>query len=88
MLVGDQCIAKTYPTIQVNNPTAQTEHEASTTKLDEEKLFYLQSRGLSMEESINLLVTGFCDEVMKELPLEFMQEADKLLTLKLENSVG
>ena len=88
MLVGDESRAATYPTITCQNNNSQTEHEASTTKLDEEILFYLQSRGLTIEEAINLVVTGFCDDVISHLPLEFKQEADKLLTLKLENSVG
>jgi len=88
MLVGDQCSANTFPYIEVNNPTAQVEHEASTSKMNEEQLFYLQSRGISREAAINMFVTGFCKGVFAELPLEFAEEAKKLLTLKLENSVG
>lgn len=88
MLVGDKCSANTFPYIEVHNNTAQLEHEASTSKINEEQIFYLQSRGLSKEESIHLIVNGFCKDVIKELPLEFAVEAQKLLTLKLENSVG
>jgi Fe-S cluster assembly protein SufB len=88
MLVGDQCSANTFPYVEVANSTAQLEHEASTSKMNEEQLFYLQSRGISREDAINLIVNGFCKDVIKELPLEFAVEAQKLLTLKLENSVG
>jgi Fe-S cluster assembly protein SufB len=88
MLVGDKCSANTFPYIEVHHNTAQLEHEASTSKINEEQIFYLQSRGLSKEESIHLIVNGFCKDVIKELPLEFAVEAQKLLTLKLENSVG
>lgn len=88
MLVGDQCSANTFPYIEVGNNTAQVEHEASTSKMNEEQLFYLQARGLSREDAISMIVNGFCKDVIKELPLEFAVEAQKLLTLKLENSVG
>ncbi|MFY7842988.1 MAG: Fe-S cluster assembly protein SufB [Rhabdochlamydiaceae bacterium] len=88
MLVGQACSANTFPNIEVANPSAQLEHEASTSKMNEQQLFYLQSRGLTKEEAIGLVVSGFCKEVIKELPLEFAVEAQKLLTLKLENSVG
>jgi len=88
MLVGNRCSANTFPYIEVHNETAQLEHEASTSKMNEEQIFYLQSRGLSKEDAINLIVNGFCKQVIKELPLEFAVEAQKLLTLKLENSVG
>ncbi len=88
MLVGDQCSANTFPYIEVGNPTSQVEHEASTSKMNEEQLFYLRSRGLSLEDAVSLIVNGFCKEVIRELPLEFAVEAQKLLTLKLENSVG
>ncbi|CAM0117906.1 Fe-S cluster assembly protein SufB [Rhabdochlamydiaceae symbiont of Dictyostelium giganteum] len=88
MLVGDTCSANTFPVIEVANASAQVEHEASTSKMNEEQLFYLQSRGLSREDAINLVVSGFCKDVLQELPLEFAVEAQKLLTLKLENSVG
>jgi Fe-S cluster assembly protein SufB len=88
MLVGDRCSANTFPYIEVANPSSQVEHEASTSKMNEDQLFYLQSRGLAREDAINMIVNGFCKDVIKELPLEFAVEAQKLLTLKLENSVG
>ncbi len=88
MLVGNRCSANTFPTIEVGNPTSSVEHEASTSKMNEEQLFYCQSRGMSREEAISLVVNGFCKEVLDELPFEFAAEAQKLLTLKLENSVG
>lgn len=88
MLVGDECCANTFPYIEVGNATSQVEHEASTSKMNEQQLFYLQTRGISREDAINTIVNGFCKDVIKELPLEFAVEAQKLLTLKLENSVG
>lgn len=88
MLVKDECSANTFPYIEVNHPSAQIEHEASTSKMNEDQLFYLQSRGIDREDAINLVVNGFCKDVIKELPLEFAAEAQKLLTLKLEGSVG
>lgn len=88
MLVGDKCSANTFPYIEVGNALSQVEHEASTSKLNEEQLFYFKSRGISQEDAINMIVNGFCKEVIRELPLEFATEAQKLLTLKLENSVG
>ncbi len=88
MLVGDQSSANTYPYIEVRNESAVVEHEASTSRISEDQLFYLQSRGLSTEEAISMLVHGFCKEVFKQLPLEFSVEAVKLVEMKLENSVG
>lgn len=88
MLVGDRCSANTFPYIEVGNATSQVEHEASTSKLNEEQLFYFKARGISQEDAVNMIVNGFCKEVIQELPLEFAVEAQKLLTLKLENSVG
>lgn len=88
MLVGDQCSANTFPYIEVGNNLSEVEHEASTSKMNEEQLFYLQSRGIPEEDCINMIVNGFCKEVIRELPLEFATEAQKLLTLKLEHSVG
>lgn len=88
MLVGDKCSANTFPYIDVKNKTATVEHEASTTKISEEQLFYLRSRGLDMEKCISMIVSGFCHDVFKELPLEFSVEAVKLLEMKLENSIG
>jgi Fe-S cluster assembly protein SufB len=88
MLVGSLSSANTFPSIDGGNATAQVEHEASVSRLNEEQIFYLQSRGLTKEDAIGLIVNGFCKEVIAELPLEFAQEAQKLLALKLENSVG
>ncbi|MGE4573258.1 SufD family Fe-S cluster assembly protein, partial [Parachlamydia sp.] len=88
MLVGDQCTANTFPYIEVGNSTGSVEHEASTSKLNEEQLFYFRQRGISQEDAISMIVNGFCKDVIRELPLEFAVEAQKLLTLKLENSVG
>jgi len=88
MLIGSKCSANTFPYVEVGNATSQIEHEASTSKMNEEQLFYLESRGISREDAIHMIVNGFCKEVIRELPLEFAVEAQKLLTLKLENSVG
>jgi Fe-S cluster assembly protein SufB len=88
MLMGDQCGAHTFPYIQVQNPTAQVEHEASTSKIGEDQIFYCNQRGISTEDAVSLIVNGFCKEVFKELPMEFAVEAQKLIELKLEGSVG
>jgi Fe-S cluster assembly protein SufB len=88
LLIGDQCAAHTFPYIEVRNPSAKVEHEATTSKLSEDQLFYCRSRGLSDEGSVSLLVNGFCKEVFKELPMEFAMEAQKLLNLTLEGAVG
>jgi len=88
MLIGDQCSANTFPYIEVKNASSQVEHEASTSSVNEEELFYLISRGIPAEEAVNLIVNGFCKEVIEELPLEFAAEAKQLLGIKLENSVG
>ena len=88
MLVGAECSANTFPYIECANDKTQVEHEASTSKMNESQLFYLQSRGISREDAISMIVSGFCKRVFQELPLEFAAEAQKLLTLKLENSVG
>jgi Fe-S cluster assembly protein SufB len=88
MLVGDKCSANTFPYLEVKNKSATLEHEATTSRISEDQIFYLQSRGLDMEKTISLLVNGFCKEVFKELPLEFSVEAVKLIEMKLENSVG
>lgn len=88
MLVGDRCSAHTIPYIEVKNPTAILEHEASTSRISEDQLFYMKSRGLNNEKAISMLVNGFCKEVFKQLPLEFSVEAVKLIEMKLENSVG
>ncbi|MBL6989842.1 MAG: Fe-S cluster assembly protein SufB [Bacteriovoracaceae bacterium] len=88
MLVGDNCGANTFPRLEVKNNSAVIEHEASTSKISADQLFYLQSRGLDMEKCISMIVNGFCSEVFKTLPLEFSVEAVKLLEMKLEDSVG
>lgn len=88
MLVGDRSSAHTFPYIEVKNKTATLEHEATTSRISEDQIFYLQSRGLDSEKAISMLVNGFCKEVFKELPLEFSVEAVKLIEMKLENSVG
>ncbi len=88
MLIGDRCGAHTFPYIDINNPTAQVEHEATTTKIGEDQIFYCNQRGLDTEEAVGLIVNGFCKEVFKELPMEFAVEAQKLLGISLEGSVG
>ena len=88
MLVGDRCSVHTFPSIEVYHDEGRVEHEASTSKMSEEQVVYLRSRGLTEEEAIHMIVNGFCEEVVKELPLEFAVEAQKLLTMKLEGSVG
>ena len=88
LLMGNNCGAHTFPYIEVHNDSAELEHEASTSKMNEEQLFYLRARGLCEEGAISMIVNGFCSDVIKELPLEFAAEAQKLLALKLENSVG
>jgi Fe-S cluster assembly protein SufB len=88
MLVGDESIANTHPYIEVNNNTSMVEHEATTSKLSSDQMFYLQSRGMDMEAAVSLLVNGFCKDVFKTLPLEFSVEAVRLLEMKLESSVG
>ena len=88
MLVGDKCSANTFPYINVKNNSATVEHEASTSRISEDQLFYLQSRGMDMEKCISMIVNGFCSDIFKELPLEFSVEAVKLLEMKLENSIG
>ncbi len=88
LLLGDQCGAHTFPYIDVRNPTARVEHEASTSKIGEDQIFYCKQRGLSAEDAVNMIVNGFCKEVFKELPMEFAVEAQKLLGVSLEGSVG
>ncbi|HEX5463914.1 MAG TPA: Fe-S cluster assembly protein SufB, partial [Burkholderiales bacterium] len=88
MLIGDQCGAHTFPYIQVNNNSARVEHEATTSKIGEDQLFYFASRGINGEEAVSMIINGFCKEVFKQLPMEFAVEATKLLGLKLEGSVG
>ncbi|WP_448603810.1 Fe-S cluster assembly protein SufB [Thermoleptolyngbya sp.] len=88
MLIGDTAGANTFPYIQVQNNTARVEHEASTSKIGEDQLFYLQQRGISLEDAISMMISGFCKDVFNQLPMEFAVEADRLLALKLEGSVG
>jgi len=88
LLLGDQCGAHTFPNIEVANSTAQLEHEASTSKISEDQLFYCRQRGLSAEDAVSLIVNGFCKQVLQKLPMEFAVEAQRLLALKLEGSVG
>jgi Fe-S cluster assembly protein SufB len=88
LLMGDQCGAHTFPYIDVRNSSAVLEHEASTSKINDEQLFYCKQRGISPENAVNLIVSGFCKEVFKKLPMEFAVEARKLLSVSLEGSVG
>jgi len=88
LLIGDKCGAHTVPYIEIKNPTAQVEHEASTSKISDEQLFYCLQRGLDVEDSVTLIVNGFCKDVMTQLPMEFAVEAQKLLGISLEGSVG
>lgn len=88
MLIGDTAAANTYPYIQVRNPSSRVEHEASTSKIGEDQLFYFQQRGIEAEEAVGMIISGFCREVFNELPLEFAAEVNQLMSLKLEGSVG
>ncbi|HEY8554954.1 MAG TPA: Fe-S cluster assembly protein SufB [Burkholderiales bacterium] len=88
LLMGDKCGAHTFPYIEVKNPTARVEHEATTLKISEDQLYYLRTRGLSTEDAVSMVVNGFCKEVFKELPMEFAVEAQKLIGVSLEGAVG
>lgn len=88
LLIGNRCGAHTFPYLEVENNSTSVEHEATTSKIGEDQLFYLQQRGLSMEDAVSMIVNGFCKEVFRELPMEFAVEAQKLLEIKLEGSVG
>jgi Fe-S cluster assembly protein SufB len=88
LLLGDKCGAHTFPYIEVKNSTAQVEHEATTSKIGEDLLFYCNQRGLTAEEAVNMIVNGYCKEVLNNLPMEFAIEAQKLLSISLEGSVG
>ena len=88
LLIGNLSNANTFPFISVQNSTSKIEHEASTSKIAEEQIFYFLQRGICLEKAVELMISGFCREIFTELPLEFAAEADKLLTLKLEGSVG
>ena len=88
LLMGDECGAHTFPYMEAKNPTAQIEHEASTSKISDDQLFYCRSRGISTEDAVNMIVNGFCKDVFKELPMEFAVEAQRLLAVTLEGAVG
>ncbi len=88
LLMGDRCGAHTFPYVEVKNPTATIEHEASTSKIGEDQLFYCRQRGLAEEDAVSMIVNGFCKEVFRELPMEFAVEAQKLLGISLEGAVG
>jgi Fe-S cluster assembly protein SufB len=88
MLLGDLCEAHTFPYIEVKNKSSQVEHEASTSKIGEDQIFYCRQRGISAEDAVSMIVNGFCKEVFRELPMEFAVEAQKLLGVSLEGSVG
>jgi Fe-S cluster assembly protein SufB len=88
LLIGDKCGAHTFPYLEIRNTSARVEHEASTSKIGEDQIFYCRQRGLTLEDSINMIVSGFCKEVFRELPMEFAVEAQKLLSVSLEGSVG
>jgi len=88
LLLGDKCGAHTFPYLEINNPSAQVEHEATTSKIGEDQIFYLNQRGIATEDAVSLIVNGYCKEVFKELPMEFAVEAQKLLSISLEGSVG
>jgi Fe-S cluster assembly protein SufB len=88
LLIGDKCGAHTFPYIEVKNATARMEHEASTSKIGEDQIFYCKQRGISAEDAVSLIVGGFCKQVFRELPMEFAVEAQKLLSVSLEGSVG
>jgi Fe-S cluster assembly protein SufB len=88
LLLGDQCGAHTFPYLEVKNTSSTVEHEASTSKIGEDQIFYCQQRGISKEDAVSMIVNGFCKEVFRELPMEFAVEAQKLLSVSLEGSVG
>ena len=88
LLLGDKCGAHTFPYVEVKNPTARVEHEATTSKIGEDQLFYCMQRGISEEDAVSMIVNGFCKEVFKELPMEFAVEAQNLLSVSLEGAVG
>jgi Fe-S cluster assembly protein SufB len=88
LLLGDQCGAHTFPYLEVKNTSSQVEHEASTSKIGEDQIFYCRQRGIAAEDAVSMIVHGFCKEVFRELPMEFAVEAQKLLGISLEGSVG
>jgi Fe-S cluster assembly protein SufB len=88
LLMGDRCSANTFPTLEINNRTSRAEHEATTSRINEDQLFYCRQRGMSAENAISMIVHGFCKEVFKNLPMEFAVEAQRLMNVTLEGSVG
>ena len=88
LLLGDRCGAHTFPYVEVKNPTARVEHEATTSKIGDDQLFYCRQRGISEEDAVSMIVNGFCKEVFNELPMEFAVEAQALLSVSLEGAVG
>ena len=88
LLIGDRCGAHTFPYLEIQDPTAKVEHEATTSKIGEDQIFYCNQRGIGTEDAIGIIVNGYCKEVFKELPMEFAVEAQKLLAISLEGSVG
>jgi Fe-S cluster assembly protein SufB len=88
LLMGDACGAHTFPYIEVDNQTAHVEHEATTSKIGEDQLFYCNQRGIDTEQAVSLIVNGYCKDVLNKLPMEFAVEAQKLLAISLEGSVG
>ena len=88
MLLGDKCGAHTFPYLEIENQTAKVEHEATTSKVGEDQIFYCNQRGIGEEEAIKLIVNGFCKDILSKLPMEFAVEAQKLLAIELEGSVG
>jgi Fe-S cluster assembly protein SufB len=88
LLLGDKCGAHTFPYIEVNNTSSKVEHEATTSKIEEDQIFYCNQRGLSTENAVNMIVNGYCKEVFRELPMEFAVEAQNLLAVSLEGGVG
>jgi Fe-S cluster assembly protein SufB len=88
LLMGPDCAAHTFPYIESRNPGARVEHEATTSRIGEDQLFYLRSRGLSEEDAVNMIVNGFCKTVFQQLPMEFAVEAQKLLSISLEGAIG
>jgi Fe-S cluster assembly protein SufB len=88
LLIGNKCGAHTFPYIEVKNTSSMVEHEASTSKIGEDQIFYCRQRGLSTQDAVNMIVNGYCKEVFKHLPMEFAVEAQKLLGVSLEGSVG
>ena len=86
--MGDRCAAHTFPYVEVKNPTGRLEHEATTSKIADDQLFYCRQRGIGEEDAVAMIVNGFCKEVFKELPMEFAVEAQKLLAVSLEGAVG